>query len=81
MKFEKNQKVARVMKRYNPQLGVYHRVEEVTVAKITKKNYIVIGHSSEKYDIETLRRTDKTTSVYGSSEYFITSLEDGEQYG
>lgn len=78
--FKKGDKVARVVERYNPLLGMYYVVYEVEIKSATKTDYsIELYGTRERYDLNG-KRKGKVECAYGSAEYFLTDLETAKQY-
>jgi len=69
-------KVARLMTRYNPQLGTYFVFEAVTVNRVNSKS--ISCDDGKMYDKETGRRKGEDTSIYGSADYEIMSIEEAK---
>jgi len=77
--------VALIMERYNPQLGNYVTIKKVQIEGTTSKSFKV---DYMKFDKETGERSDKSSSVYGSSTHYIllpeevnTHIKDGKWKG
>lgn len=77
--------VALIMERYNPQLGNYVTIKKVQIEGTTSKSFKV---DYMKFDKETGERSDKSSSVYGSSKHYIllpeevnTHIKDGKWKG
>ena len=73
------------MERYNPQLGNYVTIKKVQIEGTTSKSFKV---DYMKFDKETGERSDKSSSVYGSSKHYIllpeevnTHIKDGKWKG
>ena len=65
--------VALIMERYNPQLGNYVTIKKVQIEGTTSKSFKV---DYMKFDKETGERSDKSSSVYGSSTHYILLPEE-----
>jgi len=76
--FTKGEEVIRVMDRYNPQLGTYYVFSKYTIVKIQGKT--VFCSDDNRYDINTRERKNKSSSVYGGSDYTIYSIDKGEKF-
>lgn len=77
--------VALIMERYNPQLGDYVTIKKVQIEGTTSKSFEV---DYMKFNKETGERSDKSSSVYGSSKHYIllpeevnTHIKDGKWKG
>lgn len=78
--FKKGDRVARVMKRYNPQIGMYYVVSEVEIKSATKTGYSIENYRTrERYDLNG-KRKGKVECAYGSAEYFLTDFESAKHY-
>lgn len=73
----KNDTVAVVMERYNPQLGNYVTIERGTIDRVNKNSFsVTAGMITRKFDKQSGKRTDYSTDVYGSSTYSILTEKE-----
>ena len=73
----KNDTVAVVMERYNPQLGNYVTIERGTIDRVNKNSFsVTAGMITRKFDKQSGKRTDPSTDVYGSSTYSILTEKE-----